>query len=107
MLDGILALLLAVRIASASRRPSIAELLFLVVLALGGIAGTGLWRRQPWAIYLGLGAAGGAVLLAAYGVITEGRVAGALVLVRYGLRFAVSGFVFSRLWVARSVSLQA
>lgn len=106
LLDGVLALLLAYRLLSASRAASTAELLFLAVLGLGGIAGVGLWRGQRWAVFLGLLAAGGAILLATRGVVSAAANAALLGVARYGLRLAVSAFVFRRLWLARSTSAE-
>jgi uncharacterized membrane protein (DUF2068 family) len=96
LLDGVLAVALSVRLSTATR-PSSPAIVFFVMLALGGIAGLGLWRGQAWAVWLGLVASGGSVFLAAdvlLAQIASGSVVG---IARYGLRVATSGFVFARL----------
>jgi hypothetical protein len=100
LLDGVLAVLLAMRMASADRPPSTAAWLYLAVLALGGAAAVGLWRGRRWGVWIGLIASAGALVQAGLALPPEILAGDAAGIARYGLRVAVSGFVFLRLLAA-------
>jgi hypothetical protein len=101
LLDGVLAVLLAVQLATLPSAPAPRSVLFLMALTLDGVAGTMLSRYPRWAVWMGLIGTSMAVVLSALALPTPLRDGDTTATLRFALRIAVSGFVFWRL--ARAV----